>query len=686
MPILTPEERLRMIKTNAPTTYELECMEMFTIGEFEIGFQRTNDILDEAMEIFQRTARSAFGVAGDSMVAILTSQGDLANGACGTYLHEVIQPIPIKYVIEYYSENPGVKDGDIWFVNDALYGGIHNPDALVFMPVFHSGQLIAWTSAGAHTSETGGVEPGGMEINAQSRFSEGFNSPPIKVGENFKLRNDFLGLLESYGLRAPQMVLADLRARCGAADRARARLAEMANRKGSAYIVGLLQKMLLVAEEGARKRISTWPDGTYRCVNFCDAVGMQEALVRSSYMTVIKKEDEITFDFTGTSPENDSSYNAHVQAVVGHISNFIYEYVFHDLPISNATFVPIQFKFPQNSCLNPDVRAATSCSPMIATGVMSGLHNVFAKLMFSTEDWEQVTASHGNAGNAYVLAGLNQWNIPYADTQAYSLNTEGQGGRVNQDGTDAFGFPWCAFGRAPDVELMENELPILIPVSQHWPDSGGPGKHRGGCGTFQLWVAYHNKNVWFLCIADNSNLQTPQGLFGGYAPPTVPGISIKKADILEKLEECADGLNLDFSSLIKKDLINGDWKVEFLARAVRMYRHGDVISFCFSAGGSGYGDPLERDPKAIAKDLLERRISLWSAINVYKVACNPETYEVDYKKTQKLREEARTERLTKGKPYSHFIKTWGKKAPPPEILKFYGSWPDAKPVAPLIRP
>ncbi|MFZ2800825.1 MAG: hypothetical protein WAZ30_11410, partial [Syntrophorhabdus sp.] len=94
MPILSAEEKLSMMKTNTPTTYELECVQGLAVGEFEIGFQRTNDILDEAMEVFQRTARSAFGVAGDSMVAIFTAQGDLANGACGTYLHEVIQPVP----------------------------------------------------------------------------------------------------------------------------------------------------------------------------------------------------------------------------------------------------------------------------------------------------------------------------------------------------------------------------------------------------------------------------------------------------------------------------------------------------------------------------------------------------------------------------------------------------------------
>ena len=182
-------------------------------------------------------------------------------------------------------------------------------------------------------------------------------------------------------------------------------------------------------------------------------------------------------DFTGTSPENPYSYNAHVQAVVGHISNFIYEYVFYDLPVSSATFAPFDFIFPPGSCLNPDVRAATSCAVMISTGVMSAMHNVFSKMMFSSKDmWQHASASQGNAGNAMVVAGLSQWNLPFADMLAYSINSEGQGGRPTMDGVNAFGFPWCVFGRTPDVEEMELDLPILIPLSNHWKDSCGHGK------------------------------------------------------------------------------------------------------------------------------------------------------------------------------------------------------------------
>ena len=95
------------------------------------------------------------GVAGDSIVAMFNAAGDLVNASAGTYLHAVIPPIVIKYILARHSENPGINDGDIWYTNDALYGGIHNPDQVAIMPVFFEGKLVAWTAALSHTTETG---------------------------------------------------------------------------------------------------------------------------------------------------------------------------------------------------------------------------------------------------------------------------------------------------------------------------------------------------------------------------------------------------------------------------------------------------------------------------------------------------------------------------------------------------
>src|ERR1700760_1909680 len=115
MAIPTADAKLEMIRLAEPTDDELRAVDTLAPGDYEVGFQRTNDILDEALEVFQRSSRSNMGIAGDVMIALFTADGDLVNAAAGTYLHAIIQPIIIKYILENYSTNPGIRDGDIFY-------------------------------------------------------------------------------------------------------------------------------------------------------------------------------------------------------------------------------------------------------------------------------------------------------------------------------------------------------------------------------------------------------------------------------------------------------------------------------------------------------------------------------------------------------------------------------------------
>jgi acetophenone carboxylase len=686
MPIPTLAEKLQWLKPAPPTPHERECAAKLAQGDYEIGAQITNDILDEAMEIFVRSSRSYFGVSGDSMVAIFTAGGDLINASCGTYLHAIIQPIVIKFIQKYYAENPGIFDGDIWYTNDALYGGIHNPDQVALMPVFHNGKLLAWASAALHTTETGAIEPGGMPVSAKSRFEEGLNMPPIKIGENFKIRNDFLEMYSVYGLRAPAMFISDLRARCTTADRVRVRLLELVEKRGEDYLTGLLRKMQDTAEVGARKKIKDLPDGKFRTVVFNDAIGYIPALVRSCYLTLIKDGGRLIFNFEGTSPENPSSYNVHTQAVVGHIANFMYEYVFHDLPICSSTFAAIDFEFPEGIILNPDKMAATSCCVYIGMQCRCATHNSFAKMSFSSANlWRQVTAAPGSQHSAQICAGLSQWKLAISDVLSFSLNTQGQGGRAATDGMDSYGFAWCAFGRAPDSEQVESELPLSVMLSQHWRDSCGHGIHRGGSGAVQEWMIHKVPNLVSLCMGNGSKVPLGQPLFGGYASAPIPGISVRKNDLLKQMKEGNPGLTMDHREMIEKSTVHGDWKYELVARTPKVFEEGDLL-FGFSGGGPGYGDPLERDPEAVMEDLKKCIISDWTAVNIYKIAYNAERRKVDIEKTNQQRQEERKSRLARGKSYDEFEKDWNKKSPPKEALLYYGTWPDAKSTGPVFRP
>lgn len=686
MPIPTLAEKLEWLKPAPPTAEELECAAEVLQGDYEIGVQITNDILDEAMEVFVRSSRSYFGVSGDSMVAIFTANGDLINAACGTYLHAIIQPIIIKYILKNYQGNPGIRDGDIWYTNDALYGGIHNPDQVAIMPVFHEEKLLAWASAALHTTETGATEPGGMPVSARSRFEEGLNMPPIKIGENFELRNDFLEMYSVYGLRAPAMFISDLRARCTTADRVRIRLLELVEKRGPEFLVGLLRKMSDTAESGARKKIKGLPDGRFRAVVFNDAIGWTPALVRACYLTLTKEDGRLVFNFTGTSPETPSSYNVHPQAVVGHIANFMYEYVFHDLPICSSTFAPIDFIFPDGILLNPDKLAATSCCVFIGMQARCATHNSFAKMTFSSAElWRQVAAAPGSQHTSQICAGHSQWNLAFADVLSFALNTQGQGGRAAADGMDAYGFAWCAFGRAPDSEQVESELPVTVTLAQHWKDSSGHGRHRGGSGATQLWMIHKAPGLVSMCMGNGSKVPLGQPLFGGYASAPIPGISVRKADLLRQMQEGESRLSMDHREIVEKGTVHGDWTFELIARTPKVYEEGDLL-FGFSGGGPGYGDPLERDPEAVLEDLRKKLISDWTAQNIYRVAYDAERGKLDPERTMQQRAEERRARIARGKSFDEFNMEWSEKHPPENILQWYGSWPDAKPLGPVHRP
>jgi acetophenone carboxylase len=250
---------------------------------------------------------------------------------------------------------------------------------------------------------------------------------------------------------------------------------------------------------------------------------------------------------------------------------------------------------------------------------------------------------------------------------------------------DAYGFAWCAFGRAPDCEQVESELPLTITLSQHWKDSSGPGLHRGGSGAVQQWMIHKVPHLLSLCMGNGSKVPLGQPLFGGYASAPIPGISVKRADLLKRMKEGDPELSLDHRKILEEQDVQGDWKFELIARVPDMYSEGDLL-FGFSGGGPGYGDPLERSPETVIEDLKKSIVSRWTAENIYRVVINAEESKVDKQRTERLRAAERKARLARGKTYDAFLGEWNKQSPPQEILRWYGSWPDAKPTVPIFRP
>ena len=152
--------------------------------DFEIFRHKMDMVALEGKETTMKLGASTAMRWGDVAFGIYTAQGDLAVCATGIYHHAVLSQIPVKYIVKHWRNEPsvGLHAGDAFFYNDPFYGGVHNADMGLSIPVFADGELVCFIGAAVHTGECGGSEPGGTVCGAKSRYDEGLLVPPIKIG------------------------------------------------------------------------------------------------------------------------------------------------------------------------------------------------------------------------------------------------------------------------------------------------------------------------------------------------------------------------------------------------------------------------------------------------------------------------------------------------------------------------
>lgn len=671
---MTFTERLKPEPIN---DFERDCMDRLDPIDFEIAMEKLNMIVEEAKDVFVRSGVSSMLRSGDVAVGLYTSRGDMVTAACGSYLYAVCGQPQIKYICSRWKDHPnvGVKPGDIFYANDAVYGGVHNPDQFAFMPIFHADRLIAWAAAACHQPETGACEPGGMPVSARTRYDEGLKLSPIRIGENYILRDDLLEMMANMVSRAPHMQRIDARARVTGCDRVRIRVEQMAKEKGTDFLVGVFTKILKTTAEAARTRVSSWTDGMFRSAVFTDHIGVDEGLIRG-YCTLTKRGERMLFDFSGTSPQTPGPYNAFKHTTVAHCAMYLYGFPFHDLPLSAGIWEPIDFVVPKGTCLNAYPESAVANSVLVCSLAMCLTHLTMSKLLFASGELDQATAPYGNNGDAYVMSGVSQWGIPFTDMLAYPLTCEGGGARHNADGVDAWGFPWGPWGRGPDVEEEEDERPHVHLFQRLLKDSCGHGKYRGGSGITVGWLVRGVPQAIYQSIVKSSRVQALQSFFGGYPPPTHPGIQLRDTDVLDRMLEGARDVPTDVYELVTSSAVNGTLEVTTNLRQALAFKEGDIFVGC-SHGGVGYGDVLERDPHAVVKDLRSGIISDWVARNVYRVVYDPVTFTVYETETAAKRDAVRRDRIENGCGYEDFVRDWGKRRPGDDVLRYYGKWPEA---------
>ncbi|HEY9547489.1 MAG TPA: hydantoinase B/oxoprolinase family protein, partial [Solimonas sp.] len=260
--------------------------------------------LDEGNTMIEQMGAAPGAKWGDMVAAIFTASGDLSMIAPhGVVGFAACCHYPIKFIRKYWEHDPtvGVRDGDGFIHNDARYGGIHNTDQSLMMPLFWKGRLVCWLSATVHEGENGSCEPGGMPAAAESKYDEGLKMPPFRVVENFQIRRDIQTFLQN-SVRDPKLQFEDMKVKLHSVLRLRERVLRILEEHGEEVLIITLRKNLEDVVEEVKRRIRELPDGTTRTVSFADSTLRENALLKLN-MAITVKGERMIIDMRGSSPE-----------------------------------------------------------------------------------------------------------------------------------------------------------------------------------------------------------------------------------------------------------------------------------------------------------------------------------------------------------------------------------------------
>lgn len=456
------------------------------------------------------------------------------------------------------------EEGDVYIVNDPYLGGTHLMDVRFAMPFFHEGELFCWLQNTGHWPDTGGMTPGGFSARATEVEQEGLRLPPVKLFKRGVMDREILSIIQS-NIRVADQRIGDIKAQAAALKIGERRLTELLDRHGRATMEAAIAEIRRRAAGLMRAEIAAMPDGVYRSEAFVDSDGVVNEPLRIS-LAVTKSGETLTFDFAGSSPPCRGPMNCVLATTLSAVYLAV-KHVFPQVPINAGTFEPLIVKRPEGTFLDARYpRPVSGCAAEVSQRIAEA---VFLALVQAIPD--KVTAAPAGSSGNFALGGHD----PARGTGyvMYQISGGGYGGNADHDGLTN-GCSTIGISKTAPVEVMEQYYPVLFRRFALREGSGGAGRHRGGFG-----VHYE---VELLRGEARASFVMDHGRFG---PPGVEGGREGARNVVL--------LHRDGGTSIPEHLSKDQ---DILIRA------GDRIEV-MTPGGGGYGDPRERDPAAIARDV-----------------------------------------------------------------------------------
>ena len=554
-------------------------------------------ICDNMLVMIVRTARSTnIKNTMDFSAALCDADGQIVAQGLAVPAHlGAIMPA-LKGCLDYFGDD--IADGDILTSNDPYAGCSHLNDIFMFRPVFVGGERVAILCLILHHTDLGGRVPGGNAADSTEIFQEGLRVPPSKIQDGGKLNTTLLRLLE-HNTRIPARMMGDIHAQIAALNSAQKEVTKLALATDATTLKRYMRDLIDYTERLTRAKIAALPDGTVEFTDWNDDDGLSGGGAVKYHLTLTKKGDEFTVDFSGTSPQGRGALHSNYAFTASCTYAALRCVIDPDIPNNAGFYKPITVIAPPGSFVNVRFPAALGARGQGGFRIRSSVLGALALLMPG-----RVPACAGGSEFAIVFAGYEgEERKSFLHLEFH--NNSGQGGGPDHDGQD--GGPYC-IGNLANVpaELIEAENPILVEQYAFIPDSGGAGKYRGALGIVRQYRVLAEEAT--VQLRSDRHLHACYGLFGG------------KPGALARSTINPDGPNRE----------------DVASKFVRTMRRGEVFRGEMAASG-GYGDPYERDPAAVLEDVMQEKMSVAHARDEYGVHIDPATGTIDAKATDAQR-------------------------------------------------
>ena len=552
-------------------------------------------LADEMALTVYRTARSfVVKEALDFSTALFLADGQLvAQGTCLPF-HLGAMPFAVQAVTRAYAGR--ILPGDLYITNDPYDGSTHLPDIVLVKPIFHAGKLAGFSVALAHMTDIGGRMPGGNASDSTEIYQEGLRIPPSRLWREGEPDESMFRLIER-NVRVPDKVLGDIRSLVAACVVGEREMIKLIERYGPIPFEQYCRDLMDYTERFTRAEIAKLPKGTWTFVDYLDGDGLDPGAIRIEAAVTIRA-DSMTIDLTGSAPQVRGAINCVYPFTLSTALACVRSIVDLSIPNNAGYFRPIDVIAPEGTVVNPRMPAAVAARGITGIRIADAIFGALAQAVPDV-----LPACGSNAPDVGVsFGGIDENGEPSVYLEFLLASW---GGGPDRDGMDACTGTLVNYSNAP-VEMIEADQPIVVERYAMVPDSGGPGRFRGGLA-LERHLRFKADNATLQIRSDRRD-HPPYGLQGG---------------------QCGAPSNV---SIVRADGTDEACRAKFLTTVNR----GDVLRVRL-AGGGGHGEASRRDVAAVLRDVIEEKMSVAHARDAYGVAVAGSPPEVDAAGTAALR-------------------------------------------------